>query len=135
LTSVSLPPKKGRANLTAIGLPKKKKYIAGLIKFLEKATEERHRQILGWMLSNHLVEKALHGERLECNDLDKDLHFKPNLSDKNIKWVSGQWFFIGSAWNIISDAMVNLENDPKWNRYICSRDLSLSASVWFVSLA
>ena len=70
------------ANLTFIGLPKKKKCVEGLVKFLLRAAEERQRQILGWMLLSHLVEKALYGERLECNNLDKDLRLKSNLLDE-----------------------------------------------------
>ena len=34
--------------------------------------------MLSWMLPNNLVEKALHGERIECDDLDTDFHLKPN---------------------------------------------------------
>jgi len=81
------------------------------------------------MLPNHLVEKALHGERIECNDVDKGLHLNPNLLDENVNWVSVQGYFSVGAWPIVSDAMEYLESDPKWHCYICSRDLSLSASV------
>jgi len=34
------------------------------------------------MLPDHLVEKALHGKRLESFDLDNGLHLKSNLLDE-----------------------------------------------------
>ena len=58
------------ANLTVIGLPNKKKHVEYPVRFLLKSAEERHRQMLIWMIPNHLVEKTLHGERIECNNLD-----------------------------------------------------------------
>jgi len=54
---------------------------------LLKSAEERRGQKLGWILPDHLVGKALNGERIECTDLNKDLHLKLNLLDENVNWV------------------------------------------------
>jgi len=80
------------------------------------------------MLPDHLVEKALHGKKLESFDLDNGLHLKSNLLDENVNWASVEDFFTDGAWNSFTDAIIDLENVPNWKCYTCSRDLSLSAS-------
>jgi len=77
LKSIKLPPKirkRGRpkgAGLTVIGLPKKKKCTDSdrPVNFLKKSIEERERQILSWMLPDHLVTKALQSGLLEYDEV------------------------------------------------------------------
>ena len=50
------------------------------------------------MLPDHLVEKALQNEILECEELSGNLlEFSPNLLDKNVNWASVQKYFTKAA--------------------------------------
>ena len=94
-------------------MPKKKKCIERPVKFLLKPNAERQRQILSWMLPDHLIEKALRGERFESNEIGNSLHLKSNLLDENVNWVSVEDFFTDGAWSKATDAMMELENAPE----------------------
>ena len=106
LKSIKLPPKirkRGRpkgAGLTVIWLPKKKKCTDSdrPVKFLKKSIEERERQILSWMLPDHLVTKALQSGLLEYDEVNcNSLEFSPSLLDENVNWASMQKFFTKEA--------------------------------------
>ena len=136
LTSIKLTPKirkRGRpkgAGLTVIGLPRKKKCTDGPVKFLKKTNSEKEKQILSWMLPDHLVEKVLQNEILECEQLKGNLlEFSPNLLDENVNWASVQKYFTRAAWIQITNKMQKLRRDPKWKCGTCHEDLSLSPSV------
>ena len=70
LKSISLPPKlkkRGRpkgADLTVIGLPRKKKCNSKPLTFLRKPCQEWDKQILSWILPDKLLKKALLGENI-----------------------------------------------------------------------
>ena len=136
LTSIKLPPKirkRGRpkgAGLTVIGLPRKRKYTDGPVKFLRKSNSEREKQILSWMLPDHLVEKVLQNEILECEQLDGNLlEFSPNILDENVNWASVQKYFTRAAWIQVTDKMAKLKKHPKWKCGTCHEDLLSSPSV------
>ena len=133
LKSIKLPPeirKRGRpkgADLTVIGLPKKKKCTDSdrLVKFLKKSIEERERQILSWMLPDHLVTKALQSGLLEYNEVNcNSLEFSPSLLDENLNLASLQKFFTKEAWVKMTDLIAKLEKDPKWKCATCHKDVS-----------
>ena len=138
LKSIKLPPKirkRGRpkgAGLTVIGLPQKKRCIDSdhPVKFLKKSIEEREKQILSWMLPDHLVTKALQTGVLEYEEVNcNSLEFSPSLLDENVNWASVQKFFTKEAWVKMTDLMVKLEEDPKWKCGACHKDLSLFESI------
>ena len=138
LKSIKLPPKirkRGRpkgAGLTVIGLPQKKRCIDSdhPVKFLKKSIEEREKQILSWMLPDHLVTKALQTGVLEYEEVNcNSLEFSPSLLDENVNWASVQKFFTKEAWVKMTDLMVKLEEDPKWKCGACHKDLFLFESV------
>ena len=60
------------ADLTVIGLPRKKKYIIKPVKFLLKSCQEHNKQILSWMLTDDLVKKALLGQTVEDKEIISD---------------------------------------------------------------
>jgi len=90
LKSINLPPKlkkRGRpkgADLTVIGLPRKKKCDMKPLKFLRKPCHERDKQILSWMLPDKLVRKALLGEKIGKKEVIGDAEPTINLLDKNV---------------------------------------------------
>ena len=93
LTSIKLPPKIRKRwqpkGLTVIGLPRKKKCIVGPVNFLMKSQVEREKQMLHWMLPDHLIKKVLQNEILECEELSgNSLEFSPNLLNENVNWAS-----------------------------------------------
>ena len=54
-----------------------------LLNFLKKSIEEREKQILSWMLPDHLVTKALQSEVLKYEEvIHNSLEFSPSLLDE-----------------------------------------------------
>ena len=82
------------------------------------------------MLPDHLVERVLQNEILECKQLGGNLlEFSPNLLDENVNWVSVQKYFTRAAWVQVTNKMAKLKRDPKWKCGTCHEDLSSSPSV------
>ena len=99
------------AGLTVIGLPQKKKCADGPVNFLMISQVEREKQILHWMLPDHLIKKVLQNEILECDELSgNSLEFSPNF-DENVNWASVQKFFMKAVWIQVTDKMAELERD------------------------
>ena len=100
LKSISLPPKlkkRGRpkgADLTVIGLPRKKKCNSKPLTFLRKPCQERDKQILSWILPDELVKKALLGEKIGKKEAIADAEPTTNLLDENVNWASVQRFLL-----------------------------------------
>ena len=89
--------------------------------------------MLHWMLPDHLIKKVLQNEILECEELSgNSLEFSPNLLDENVNWASVQKFFTKAAWIQVTDKMVELETDPKWESGTYRKDLLLSPSVVYI---
>lgn len=134
LESIKLPPKikkRGRpkgADLTVIGLPRKKKCIKKPVKFLKKPRQERDKLILSWILPDDLVERAILGEKIGHKEIVSQAQLSPSLLDDNVNWASVQHFFTKPAWTKVSNMMTELEKTPGWKCGACHQDL-LSASI------
>ena len=135
LKSINLPPKlkkRGRpkgADLTVIGLPRKKKCNGKPLKFLRKPRQERDKQILSWILPDKLVKKALLGEKIGKKEAIGGIEPTTNLLDENVNWASVQRFFTKAAWGKVSDMIAELEKNPQWKCGACHKDLSTAASI------
>ena len=135
LNSIKLPPKikkRGRpkgADLTVIGLPRKKKCTMKPIKVLKKPCLERDKQILSWMLPDELVKKALSGEKIGQKEIISDVQLSLSLLDENVNWVSVQQFFTKAVWVKVADMIAELEKNPQWKCGVCHKDISLTPSI------
>lgn len=66
-----------------------------------KSNQKRERQILRWMLPDHLVETALQSKVLECEELSgNSLEFSTSLLNENVNWA---------AWIKVTDMMAKSE--------------------------
>ena len=123
-----LAKKRGRpkgADLTVIGLPRKKKCDMKPLKFLRKPCHERDKQILSWMLPDKLVRKALLGEKIGKKEVIGDAEPTINLLDENVNWD----VFTKPAWGKVSDMIAELEKNPQWKCGACHKDLSTAALI------
>ena len=109
-----------------IGLSRKKRQNCtnGPVIFQKKAYAEKEGQILNWMLPKDVVEKALHGELINAEQVPHDpLGLSLGLLDENVNWRLVERYFEKGAWVKMINLMSHLKSDPKWTCSTCQEDL------------
>ncbi|KAI0241980.1 hypothetical protein LSAT2_015341 [Lamellibrachia satsuma] len=122
LDDIKMPPpirKRGRpkgAEMTVIGLPKKRKMLTRPVPFLKRSSEEKECIIMRWFVKAEVAEKAMNGgELISCRAVEKRPEKVPmKCTDENVDLNRIRKYFRVAGWEALLRVVGKVTQNGVW---------------------